>query len=156
MIGLKVKLTTSGYDPDKGPRHPDNWDRTLDVDWVREGSPMGDGNRITSFLGQPPGAEVRPGVFKGGDQPVDGKSLGAMFTMEVGEVRVTPWSPQPADAPDWKPTQVHVMQVIPHPEDPAETPLVMVTRLKSERAAREHIQALVDAYKTTFGPRTFC
>lgn len=155
MIGLKIKLTTSGYDPEKGPRHPDNWDRTLDVDWGWEGLPMGDGNRMTSFLGGP-GVEVRPGVFKGRDQPVEGRALGQMFQMEVGEVRVSPWSPQPADDPAWKATQVHVMQVIPHPEDPAQPPLVMITRLKSERASAEHIQALVDAHKTTFGARTFC
>jgi len=99
------------------------------------------------------GVEVHTGP------PEAGK--GYILPLDVDRVEIGPWSPQPPDAVPWVGEEVHVCTHF----DPAVqedvlaaialTRAPVVLRLKSERAARAHIEALVRAYAKVWGDRVF-
>jgi len=77
-------------------------------------------------------------------------NLGAVAVGEIDRVEVADWSPQAADDPTRKPTELHLRIFL---KSSPTTPLVL--RMKDARPAAQLIEGLARVFKKIWGLRNF-
>lgn len=77
-------------------------------------------------------------------------NLGTIAVAEIDRIEVADWSPQAADDPTRKPTELHLRVYL--KSDPG-TPLVL--RLKGSRPASQLIEGMARVFKKIWGLRNF-
>lgn len=129
---------------------------SIDPRKLTPGPGRDDSNAMRSFLGAM--GAIGNALPVGGGGPDQGVQIDPRSTVysgppveltdanraEIESIDVGSWSPQAADDPRWKATEVHMVM---HVKDV--TPIVM--RFKSAGFLQAHIEALIRSYQSTFG-----